>query len=332
MTILAKRSPFTGREIDRLKDFAGKNRFDLVYYPGIKKEETNRYIKLPSDEYFNGFENILDPETRSAFVNNYLFDISPVHDTNPFFHYYLKLKNIKAIYALMGHNFLYFVEEGYLLPVIFVTVLLLSVMIIVLPVSFRSVLYGQAKRYEQFKQSGPVLLYFAMLGLGYMFIEVTMIQKSILLLENPLYSVAAVVTAILISSGIGGVSSSKFSGLRSPFSLLVLFSLIVIYSFIQPALSTLLLSFDLMPRMAIWFIMLLPLGFFMGIPFPAGMKILGEKDQTLIPWAWAINGSLSVLAPILTIIIALSAGFQTVLWFSALAYLLAYFALRRLGK
>ena len=78
--------------------------------------------------------------------------------------------------------------------------------------------------------------------------------------------------------------------------------------------------------------MLLPLGFFMGIPFPTGMKILGEKCQALIPWAWAINGCLSVLAPILTIIIALVTGFQVILWLSALAYLLAFFSLKNLSK
>jgi len=332
MTILIKNSPFTDEEIDRLKDFSRKKRFDLVYYPGIKKEETNLYIKLSSDEYFNGFKNIISPETRSLYINNYLFDIGPVYDTNPFFHYYLKLKNIKAIYEIMGRKFLYFLEEGYLLPIIFVIVFMLSAIITIVPVLFRSIVYRQLKKFEQFKQLKPVLLYFAMLGLGFMFVEVTMIQKTILLLENPLYSVTAVVTAILVSSGIGGILSSKLSRLGSPFSLLVLSFLIVIYSFMQPALSAILFSFDLMPRMAIWFIMLLPLGFFMGIPFPTGMKILGEKSQPLIPWAWAINGCLSVLAPILTIMIALITGFQVILWLSALAYLLAFFSLKNLGR
>jgi hypothetical protein len=332
MTMLIKNSPFTGEEIERLKEFSAKNRFDLVYYPGIKKEETNLYVKLSSDEYFNGFINILNPDTRSLFINNYLFDIGPVYDSNPFFHYYLKLKNIKSIYNVMGQKWIYFLEEGYLLPVIFVIVFMLSAIITIVPVLSHSISYKQLKKFEQSKQLKPVLLYFAMLGLGFMFVEVTMIQKTILFLENPLYSVAAVVTAILASSGIGGISSSKLSRLSSPFSLLILSFLVVIYSFIQPVLSAVLLSFDLIPRMILWFIMLLPLGFFMGIPFPTGMKVLGEKCQTLIPWAWAINGCLSVLAPILTIMIALTTGFQTVLWSSALAYLLAFFALKRLSK
>ncbi len=332
MTVLIKNSPFTMEEIERLKDFASKKRFDLVYYPGIKEEEANRYVKLSSDEYFNGFKNIITPETRSSYVSNYLFDIGPVYDSNPFFHYYLKLINIKAIYEIMGRNFLYFLEEGYLLPVIFVIVFILSALITILPVLFRWTTSELFKRFAQFKLLRPVLLYFAMLGLGFMFVEVTMIQKTILLLENPLYSVATVVTAILVSSGIGGITSSKSSRLSSSFSLLALSTIIVVYSFIQPVLSASLLSLELIPRMIIWFIMLLPLGFFMGIPFPTGMKILGEQCQTLIPWAWAINGCMSVLAPILTIIIALVTGFQIILWLSALTYLLAFFSLKDLRK
>ncbi len=328
MTILVKNSPFTMEEIGRLKDFSRKNRFDLVYYPGITREETNLYIKLASDEYWSAFKNILNPETRSLFINDYLFDIEPVYDTNPFFHYYLKLKNIKAVYEIMGQKWFYFLEEGYLLPVIFVIVFMLCGVLTIMP----ALLYRRHKKIERFKQLKPALLYFAMLGLGFMFVEVTMIQRSVLLLENPLYSVATVVTAILVSSGIGGMTSSKFSRLSPPSSLLVLSLLIVMYSFMQPVLSAFLLSFDLVPRMALWFVMLLPLGFFMGIPFPGGMKVLGEKCQTLIPLAWAINGCMSVLAPILTIMIALVTGFRVILWVSALMYLLAFFSFRSLRK
>ncbi len=74
----------------------------------------------------------------------------------------------------------------------------------------------------------------------------------------------------------------------------------------------------------------MPLGFFMGIPFPMGIKLLGQKNEALIPWAWAINACMSVLAPILTIMLAIVLGFKTVLWFGALAYLLAFVSLRKL--
>ncbi len=324
MTILVKNSSFTQQEIKKIKGFSNSRRFDLVYYPGIKEKETNIYIRMLSDEYFSGFKSLLNPETRSSFVSNYLFDIKPVYDENPFFHYYLKLGNFKAIYKTMGHKWLYFIEEGYLLPMIFVIVLILSFIMIMLPVLLKTnILKSETLNL-------PTLLYFAMLGLGFMFVEVTLIHKSMLSLENPAYTVAVVLTAILISSGFGSMLSSRFSRLRTPYLLFILACLIFVYSLLHPLLLNYISPYPLKFKILIIFIALIPLGFFMGIPFPMGIKLLGQKNEALIPWAWAINGCLSVLAPILTIMLAIVLGFKTVLWFGALAYLLAFMALKRL--
>jgi len=325
MTLLVKKSPFTAREIERIKGFSGKGRFDLLYYPGIKEAEAGRYITSASDEYFTGFQNILNRETRPAFIRDYLFDISPVHDDNPFFHYFLRLKNIKPIYDTMGRKWFYFLEEGYLLPVIFITVLILSAVIIIVPVLLH-------KRFRQFKRFKPALVYFAMLGLGFMFVEVAFIQKTILLLENPAYSVAVIVTSVLMGSGTGSLCGPGFQKTGPAFAPLILSFLIVVYSLAYPLFSHFLLSFNPLLRILIIFIAALPLGFFMGLPFPAGIKLLGEKYQALIPWAWAVNACFSVLAPVLTIMIALVSGFNSVLYLSALVYLAAFVCLKRMTK
>jgi hypothetical protein len=76
----------------------------------------------------------------------------------------------------------------------------------------------------------------------------------------------------------------------------------------------------------------MPLGFLMGIPFPVGLEILSKKNQSLIPWAWAINGCLSVLAPILTVILAMEVGFKLVLWIGALTYVIAFLIMKRFLK
>ena len=224
----------------------------------------------------------------------------------------------------MGHNWLYFIEAGYLLPVIFITVLILSVILIILPV----ILKYRSRQFKQFKLL--TFLYFAMLGLGFMFVEIYFIQRAILILENPSYSVAVVLTAVLISSGTGSILSSRFPWLSKPYSLLLLAVLIIIYSMIYPVLLDLLAPFDLKTRMAAIAVTLAPPGFFMGMPFPSGIKLLGERSRSMIPWAWAVNASLSVLAPILAIMVAIAAGFKTVLWLGALTYLIAFLSLKRL--
>ncbi|RJQ44681.1 MAG: hypothetical protein C4538_09930 [Nitrospiraceae bacterium] len=331
MTILAKNTPFTLQETEQLKEFSYSKRFDLLYYPGIKKGESSEFIKTASDDYFSGFQKILDPATRQVFIDEYPFDIRPVYDENPFFHDYFKLNNIKAIYETMGRNWLYFMEGGYLLPVIFLIIILSAAVIISIPFIFGKS-FKAALRHIVTAQSGPsllvpVIVFFSMLGLGFMFAEITFIQKTILLLENPAYSFVVVITAILTGSGLGSITSSRFPRSTPPFLLLVLSFIIITYIFIYPMLPPLLYPFHPMLRTTIVFIILLPPGFLMGMPFPAGMKLLGEKCQILIPWAWAVNACMSVLAPILALMIALSAGFSTVLWISALAYSIASFCL-----
>ena len=119
-------SELSKNDIATMRNFAGTRRFDLLYYPGISESETNLYIRMPSNEYFDAFNSLISNETRDRFNEDYIFDIRPVHDENPFFHYYLKLGNIREIYRLMGGKWQYFIEEGYLLPVIFLQVMFLT--------------------------------------------------------------------------------------------------------------------------------------------------------------------------------------------------------------
>ncbi|MDH3258424.1 MAG: hypothetical protein OEM19_03035, partial [Deltaproteobacteria bacterium] len=325
MTLVVKRSPLKKHEIERIREFSGSRRFDLIYYPGMKQEEGNKYVKIPSDEYFTGFNTILNNKTRMPFLDNYLFDIKPVRDDNPFSHYYLKLSNIKAIYEKMGSNWLYFLEEGYFVPIIFIITVILSVLLIMFSVTFN------ALRKDCLTLSSlPIFLYFSMLGFGFMFVEVVLIQKSILLLENPSYAVAVILTSILISSGAGSLLSGKLAALRTSLCLLILSLLVLLYGTIHPLLLNILTPCSLTMRILVIAAAIVPLGFFMGIPFPLGIQLLGRKHGELIPWAWAINACISVVAPVLAIILALRTGFQTVIWMGALAYILAFVSLRKM--
>ena len=171
-----------------------------------------------------------------------------------------------------------------------------------------------------------------MIGLGFLFVEISLIQKSILLLENPAYAVAAVLTSILISSGIGSFFSARLAKSTIAYFLPLLGILIIFYSLIFPFAVNIISPYSAGIKMSMVFIAFVPLGFFMGMPFPTGIKVLGQINEGLIPWAWAINGCFSVLAPVLTIMLAMTMGFKAVLWLGAFSYLMAFFSLRRLGK
>jgi hypothetical protein len=346
ISILVKKSPLTLHEIGVLKEFSKNRRFDVIYYPGIRQEETNIYVKMPSNNYYMAFEKILSTSTRAKFINDYIFDINPVRDDYPFFNYYLKLKNVRETLKLMGGKWQYFIEEGYILPVIFIQVLLLSLVLIILPAfsplfnsplskgghrGVKNWLGGFSviiSRNEEARQSQKFLPYFAFLGLGFMFVEISLIQKCILPLENPSYAFAIVLTSILISSGIGSLLSHRVSALKSSLVLFALSILIVLYSIILPSIMDVISSFAINVKIVLIFFILLPLGLLMGIPFPTGLSILSEKNKSLVSWAWAINGCFSVLAPILTMMLAMAFGFKIVLWLGALTYILAFVTLQ----
>jgi hypothetical protein len=208
-------------------------------------------------------------------------------------------------------------------------VLFLSLILIILPASSRLKAQVKVKTKDNFNLSlGLNLLpYFAFLGIGFMFVEVSLVQKMIFTLENPSYALATVLTTILISSGIGSLLSYKVTGLRSPAVVIIISLLIIAYSILIPAISDSISPHPMSVKILLIFFIFMPLGFLMGIPFPTGLKILGGKNESLIPWAWAINGCLSVLAPVIAIMLAIVIGFKMVLWLGALSYLMAFITL-----
>jgi hypothetical protein len=106
-------------------------------------------------------------------------------------------------------------------------------------------------------------------------------------------------------------------------------TLVLIYSLVLTKLSYFFLGWDLTARFAVSALLLAPLGFLMGMPFPIGIRLADGTDTKLVPWSWAVNGCLSVVSSVLSVIIALSFGFSVVLRCAALVYLVAMLAMQR---
>jgi hypothetical protein len=323
ITMVLKKSAFEEEEIDAVRRFCRDRRFDLLYLPGIREEETNRYIRMPSNEYTRLFQDMLDRDRRGNFLESYLFDVRPVRDDAPFFHFYLKLRNAAEIYRVMGQKWQYFIEEGYLLPAVFVQVLLLALLLVTIPAIVRK------RRSEAPPPEGRGLLpYFAFLGVGYLFVEIAVIQKMILTLETPSYAFAAVLSSLLVASGIGSFLGQRLRNLSHPSVLLWVAVLIAVTALSLSPAAHAIAPYQLPAKVVVTFLLLLPLGVLMGVPFPAGMRELGARNERLIPWAWSINGCFSVLSPLLAVMLAMAIGFRGVLWLGALCYVSAYFTLR----
>jgi hypothetical protein len=340
LSILVKRSPLSGAEVERIRRFARDRWFDVASLPGLGVEESNVFVRLPSDEYYRACAAVLSPAKRAAFIDRYLFDIAPVRDDAPFFHHFLRLGNMGETYRVMGGKWQFFLEEGYLFPAILLQALVMSALLILVPAIARSrngdreISGKPAPNPSVSGQSGRaapgarlLLPYFALIGIGFMFAEIFCIQKLLLPLGNATFALAAVLASLLIGSGAGSLFSQRCEALRRPRILAVIALLILLYGLILPHAPSLLTALPRPLRFAAVFIALVPLGVPMGIPFPVGMRLLGERDPSLIPWAWAINGSFSVLAPVMALMLALSTGFGAVAYLAAAVYFLAFLLL-----
>jgi hypothetical protein len=318
LLLLVKNGEFTAGEIEAVKDFCRQRQFDLVYYPGIQEAEANRYNILQEPLYYRGFQNLLFGD-RARFYAEYSYDVSPTSDDRPFFFHFFKWSQTPQILQTFGKIWQPFGGSGYfVLVALLILALLASALLILLPLLFRRRQANAPRESRQTKWC--VFAYFAMLGFGYLFVEIPLMQHFILFLGHPIYAFAAVLFAILLFSGLGSMISARLS---LPRTLLVLIGAIILYPHILPPVFRLLLGQSLGLRLLISILSLAPLGFLMGVPFPKGVETVGRLAPDLIPWAWGINGCTSVLASILSAMLAISFGFSRVLVGASVAYLVA---------
>ena len=321
--LLVKKSPFTPSQIEVVRRFCQGKGFDPIWFPGIQPGDLNRYNILPEDYYHQDFVKLLSTPDGTQFYKEHPYDISPPTDNKPFFFHFFKWKQIPSILRNFGRTWQPFGGSGYLvLVVLLLAALLASGLLIIPPLFLRRQSMASPLRER-------IFLYFLLLGLGYLFVEIPLMQRFILFLGHPIYAFATVLFALLVSSGLGSLLSRHFPLQKV---MPALGGAILVYLFLLPALLSLLLGQSLFLRVFSAAFILAPLGFLMGIPFPRGIALIGRLAPSLIPWAWGVNGCASVLSSILAAMLALSWGFSWVLTMASLAYLLAWVVIHPLTK
>ena len=172
------------------------------------------------------------------------------------------------------------------------------------------------------------MVYFMMLGLGYMLVEMVLIQWMTLFLAEPVYSASIILAILLVSSGVGSLVSGRF--LERPVRGITIAAggtvgmLLLFVAGLTPLLEAL-LFLPLLARVPVTALLLAPVGFFMGMPFPLGMAALARRgSDALTAWGWGINGAISVSAIILARVLAIRVGFTAVILVAAAAYAVAW--------
>ncbi|MGB6866459.1 MAG: hypothetical protein WBE11_12265 [Candidatus Aminicenantaceae bacterium] len=325
ISFFVKKSPFTGPDIQKLKDFTDKLRFDLVHYPGMRANEANIYNMFEEPIYYEYCLDLLTPDRREEFTDKYLFQIKPVSDERPFFYNFFKLGKIKATFRSLGQKLLPFFQGEFLVLLILIQAIVIAFILILLPL-----LTSQREKKDSGLKQGVsrnVFFYFGLIGMAFMFVEITLIQKFILYLGHPLYSFSVILFSLLLSSGIGSLLSKKILGeniiknLRWCF----IFCSVSIFAsfFIFPAIHENLIGVRLGYRILLTSLSIFPVGFLMGFPFPSGIRLLDQAGKRWIPWAWAINAFSSIINSVVALLIAFIGGYSLVLFLAGAGYLIA---------
>ena len=324
-TVLIKKGEFSFAEIVKIKDFCKRRAFDLVYYPGIDQGEVNLYSVLERPFYYESICNMLRRDTRDEFYENHVFNIKPPTDDKPYFSHFFKLSALFYLLKTFGREWIPFVEWGYvILWGTLVQAVILAPLFMFLPLVFM-----RNKGGLTCLEKGKIFSYFSLLGLAFMFIEMAYIQKFIFVLTHPIFALALVLFTLMIFSGIGSLLSRRI-GEKSrwiPFIGIVFFS--CIYVIFLDGLLKIILPFPFVLKCILVVILLAPLAFFMGMPFPIGLQLVSDGVSSYIPWVWGINGVASVIAPVLGSLLSVCLGFRIVVGVSLLLYGLAGWIIHR---
>jgi hypothetical protein len=313
--VLIKNDVFTEPEIARLETAVAAKHFALIYAPFRR---VNPYRDLWGENQFYRFWD-LGPD---RFIEEYPLDVRPTTDDRPFFFEYQRWNSSLAWDPFFkGQN-----AQVVLLGTLLLCGLLCLAIMLVARSRYRKLGAGSGGLGIEMH------VYFSALGLGYILVENVLVQRIILFLGTPAYALTVILFTLLAASGLGSAIAVRAPALRrrAGWAMLLAAALLLAYAYaLRPALDAM-LGASLPVRVLIVVIVIAPLGFVMGMPFPLAIERLSAIDARLVPWAWVINGSASVIGSIITVILAMARGFTSVFWVAALLYVIAALASARL--
>ncbi len=303
---LLKRSPFTEQQVAGLARWAEDRGFEVLYDPYHERAGP-----------FNTFLRA-DAGGRARQIAGYAFNIRPTTDDDPFFFQFYRWRSVFGLAS--GKSGLAGSTGGYgitRVPLGFLILAFSLAQMLVLSLIF---ILGPLWMGGRLRSSGRgrfgVFLYFAALGLGFMFIEIALLQKFSVFVGGPVYSMAITLASILVFSGVGSYIARVFR--RRPGRGLA----VVIVALLVATVAEILLVNLAMPRLmglslpARWLVTaagLLPIGILMGMPFPTGLRLLERTDESIRPWAWGVNAFATVIGSMLCVLVSIHAGFTTAL-------------------
>lgn len=331
--ILLSPEPWSADRIAAVKAFCDERSFDVSWYPGmdVAAGRANLYNDLPRVSFAEGQVEATGPDDAIAdeaeailkgepTQSGQFFNLAPITLDRPFYYAAPRLDRVGTM--LKRLEILPQQEVGVLVNLaVLAQALVIAALVLLVPLAARRRLRGTSE------EPVPLLravVYFPALGLGFLFVEIFLIEKASLWLNDRTGAFALVLTGMLIFSGIGSLFAGRLS--RAPGRNMVfvaggiLIWMLAVLLFLEPlVLAT--LSWSWPGRAASLMAVVAPVSVLLGLPFPLGLSRAGTGG--LLPWAWGLNGAFSVVATPLANLVAREAGFGWVLLCAAILYGLA---------
>ncbi len=324
-TMLCKRTPFTDAEIRQYERLCQRIPYFVYWIPdsGLTKPE----LRNQKTNFYYMFHQAVQDGRRSEFLREYQYDVTEITDDKPFFYKSFRFRDyLHPTRSARGTG-------GPLQILGFIVLIALTgealggiLALIFLP------LWKFNKEGLKVKGAARYATYFSCLGIGFILIEITLMQRLSLFLGHPGYSVSVVLFSLLVFSGLGSLVSGRLR--LSPTALVKLVvpclavAAVVLNFAILPPVVNACLGLTLGIRVMITAILLAPLSFLMGMPFPTGLQIVRENEVVqFIPWAWGVNGAASVVGSVASIILAMGIGFSALTALAAFIYVVGMVAL-----
>jgi hypothetical protein len=311
--LLVSKTPFTPADVLRLEGLATEMNFEVTLGPHKATDAVLTSLTSGGDV--------------GAFTRAFPINITPPTDDSPFFFQMFRLRDLPDIALLRAGKNSYNMQAVFVLGVLMLTVLGLAAACLLLPLMLTG-------RRADFQSAGWLVAFFAAIGLGFMLVETSQMQRLIIVLGHPSYGLSVVLFALLLSSGLGSLLTERVVGANLERDgrrvLGALLAALVVFGLATPVAASAFESATTPVRIAVAVAILFVPGLLMGMAFPLGMRLSGNRTQ-LTPWLWGINGATSVSASVLAVGIALTWSISTSFWVGVACYVLALVAFVRAG-
>jgi spermidine synthase len=311
-SFIFKRSPITQGDHQMVMDRVRATSGELLYSPFDQRQSA----------YYE-FARTADP---AGFIASYEYNVSPVNDDQPFFFNIIRMGGLRGIFSLELESRKNNIGILNLIGVAIISVILVGLFFIGPLLTMK-----RGRQLLQTRGGLAMMAYFVAIGLGFILVEVALIQQFVLYLGHPVHALTVILTSLLVCAGFGALHSRSVPPERClryrGWHFAGLVTVILLEVLAMPQLFQATLHMVLWIRVAISVVALAPLGFLLGHPFPIGLKHVESRRHEMIPWAWGLNGAASVLGSVGAIAIAMLAGYTVVVIVGTVCYLGAWLCL-----